>query len=88
MRTDTLIRVLAPALLLIATSFVQATADPVTAPGSSDSDKPAQPPSETPTTQPGEKSAEGGDNTNTPAEIFVPSESISADSAVSFPVDI
>ena len=85
MRINALLRVLAAALLLAALPFAYATADPASEPGSGNSNTVSQPPVETPTTQPGKTPAEGGDNKTEP---FIPSESISADSAVSFPVDI
>jgi hypothetical protein len=84
MRIDALIRLLAAASLLLLLTFVHAMADPVSDPVNGDPDKPAQPSAETSITQPGEKSAEGGDS----IQPFVPSESVPAGSAVKFPVDI
>ncbi len=78
---------LALSLLLTLVPFVQGIADPVSEPGSSNATAPAQLPSDSSISEPGEKSAEGGGNTQ-PADPFVPSETISADSAISFPVDI
>ena len=87
MRINTCTRAFAAVLLLVLLSFVYAMADPVSEPGSGDSTAPAQLPSDSSIGEPGEKSAEGGGNTR-PADPFVPSETISADSAISFPVDI
>ncbi len=87
MRINTRTRAFAAVLLLVLLSFVYAMADPVSEPGSSNSTAPAQLPSDSSISEPGEKSAEGGENTR-PADPFVPSETISADSAISFPVDI
>jgi len=87
MRNDAHTRAFAAVLLLVLLSFVYAMADPVSELGSSNSSTPAQPPSDSSISEPGEKSAEGGGET-APADPFVPSETISADSAISFPVDI
>ncbi len=87
MRNEFRTAALALSLLLTLAPFVQGIADPVSEPGSSSSTAPAQRPSDSSISEPGEKSAEGGGNTR-PAEPFVPSETVSADSAVSFPVDI
>jgi len=87
MRIDARTRAFAAVLLLVLLSFVHAMADPISEPASSNSTTPAQPSSEPSISEPGEKSAEGGENTQ-PAAPFVPSETISADSAISFPVDI
>jgi hypothetical protein len=83
MQIDRTIKLFAAALLLISITFVSATADPVADPNAGNTDTPAQSPSETPTTDPGKTPAEGGDN-----QPFIPSETISADSAIAFPVDI
>lgn len=87
MRNEFRTAALALSLLLTLAPFVQGMADPVSEPGSSNSTAPAQRPSDSSISEPGEKSAEGGENTR-PAEPFVPSETISADSAIAFPVDI
>lgn len=87
MRNDARTRAFAAVLLLVLLSFVHAMADPDSEPGSSNSATPAQPPSDSSISEPGEKSAEGGGNTQ-PTEPFIPSETISADSAIPFPVDI
>ncbi len=87
MQIDARARAFAAVLLLVLLSFVHAMADPVSEPGSSDSATPAQPPSDSSISEPGEKPVEGGGE-ESPAEPFVPSETISADSAISFPVDI
>ncbi len=87
MRINAGTRAFAAVLLLVLLSFVYAMADPVSEPGSSNPSTPAQLPSDSSISKPGEMSAEGGGNTQ-PADPFVPSETISADSAISFPVDI
>ncbi len=87
MRNEIRTAALALSLLLTLVPFVQGIADPVSEPGSSNSTAPAQLPSDSSISEPGEKSAEGGGDTR-PADPFVPSETISADSAISFPVDI
>ncbi len=87
MRINTRTRAFAAVLLLVLLSFVYAMADPVSEPGSGNSTAPAQLPSDSSISEPGEKSAEGAGNIQ-PAVPFVPSETISADSAISFPVDI
>jgi hypothetical protein len=71
-------------LLLALAPFVSAISDPASAPGGG---------SPAPETQTGASSASGSEtpargSAVTPAEPFIPSESISADSAISFPVDI
>jgi hypothetical protein len=83
MQIDKRIKQFAATLLLLLTTFVQAPADPVADPNAGNTDTPAQPPSETPTTNLGKTPAEGGDD-----KPFTPSETISADSAIAFPVDI
>ncbi len=87
MRNESRIGALALSLLLALVPFAHAMADPVSEPGSGNTTAPAQLPSDSSISEPGEKSAEGGGNTR-PAEPFVPSETVSSDSAVSFPVDI
>ncbi len=87
MQIDARTRAFAAVLLLVLLSFVHAVADPVSEPGSGDSATPAQPPSDSSISEPSEKPAEDGGNTQ-PADPFIPSETISADSAISFPVDI
>ncbi len=87
MRIDARTRTFAAVLLLVLLSVVHAMADPVSEPGSGNSITPAQPPSDSSISEPGEKSAEGGGE-ESPAEPFIPSETISADSAIPFPVDI
>ncbi len=87
MQIDARARAFAAVLMLVLLSFVHAMADPVSEPGSGNPATPAQPPSDSSISEPGEKSAEGGGSTQ-PADPFIPSETISADSAISFPVDI
>ena len=74
-------------VLLTAAPVSRALSDPATTPKG----EPAQPAVESPAHSPGatssESSAAGGAEVK-PADPFVPSESISADSAISFPVDI
>jgi hypothetical protein len=95
MQINNTIKVLAGALLSALLGFVQATADPITGQSSGNSDQPVQAPSVTPTTEPGNEAAEGGKNRDDSEggetagiKPFVPSETISADSAIAFPVDI
>lgn len=80
------IRFLVAVLLLALLTVVQAQSDPPAAQNEGKSDTPAQPPTETPTTQPGKTRAEGADTPD--YQPFTPSETISADSAIAFPVDI
>ena len=87
MRNEFRTAALALSLLLALVPFVQGIADPVSEPGSGNATAPAEPPSDSSISEAGEKSAEGGEKTR-PAEPFVPSETISADSAIAFPVDI
>jgi len=71
------------ALLLVMPPINDAAADPESKPAQRDSGVPAQPVDES--------SAEKADESagqEQPEEPFVPSETISADGAVSFPVDI
>ena len=75
---------LAVSLLLALNFVVHAAEDEASAPIEGSADTPAQPPSETAPTDPGQTRAEGAEN----IKPFTPSESISADSAVAFPVDI
>ena len=86
MRTEKSIKILAAALLLALLAVIRAPADPVGDQSSGNSDTPVQPPSESPTTQPGKTAAEGVDTTE--GGEFIPSETISADSAIAFPADI
>ena len=81
MQIDKTIKFLAAAILLL--TFAYAPADPASDESEGESDRTAQPSSETSTTEPGRRSAEAGD-----IKPFVPSEAISPDSAVAFPVDI
>ncbi len=85
MRNEFRTAALVLSLLLALVPFVQGIADPVSEPGSGNAA--AQPPSDSSISEAGEKSAEGGEKTR-PAEPFIPSETISADSAIAFPVDI
>ena len=74
-------------LLLVLVPCIHAIADPVAAQGSGDSEKAVvTQPEASDTAQPGEPSPGVGEIS--PSEPFIPSETISADSAVSFPVDI
>lgn len=87
MRNEFRTAALALSLLLALIPFAQGIADPVSEPGSGDATAPSEPSSDSSIREPGEKSAEGGENTR-PTDPFVPSETISADSAIAFPVDI
>ena len=80
-------RVLVAVLLLVMVPSVQVIADPVSDPESSVSSTPAETPSSSSTTDGDKKSAEGSDKIS-PVDPFIPTESIPADSAISFPVDI
>lgn len=88
-------RILAGVVLAAPLVFVQATADPSAGQSSGKSDQEAKSPSVTATTDPGTTSDEDGDaranaegGKTTSIKPFVPSETISADSAIAFPVDI
>lgn len=85
MRNKSRLRVLALVLPLVAAPFIGATADPATQPerGNAGTVTQSRPKSEDPVQK--EKSAPGDES---PVDPFIPSETISADSAVSFPVDI
>ena len=87
MRTESRFGILVLALLLVLVPRMGAMADPVPQPENGDqgaaTPKESQPSGATRQ----EKPAAGGVE-EPPAEPFIPSESISADSAVSFPVDI
>ncbi len=87
MRNESRITVLAIALLLVLTPFVGALAQPASGPGSGNPDAATETKAETPPATRDEKRGEGVAE-ELPAEPFIPSESISADSAISFPVDI
>lgn len=65
----------------------RAIADPVSEPESSRPGSVTETQTESTDASPREKSGER-DTKATPADPFIPSESISADSAISFPVDI
>lgn len=84
MRIDLRVVVLVAMLVLAPNFFAYAAEAPASASNDSGSDTPAQPPSETAPTEPDKTRAEGAEN----IKPFTPSESISADSAVAFPVDI
>ena len=74
-------------LLRVLVPCTHAIADPVAAQGSGDPEKSAvTQPEASDTAQPGKPSPGAGESS--PSEPFIPSETISADSAVSFPVDI
>ena len=78
---------LALALLLAPVPFIHAIADPGSEPESGDPGTTTETQEEsTNATRSGEP-AEGGAG-ESPADPFIPSETISADSAISFPVDI
>jgi hypothetical protein len=87
MRTRYQFGALVLTVLLTAAPVSRALSDPATTPKG----EPAQPAAETrprsPSATSSESSAAGGAEVK-PADPFVPSESISADSAISFPVDI
>lgn len=87
MRIDLRLRVTMAALLLVMMPFVQAPADPAAGPDGTDAGPAVEAGAGASADDRDGQSAEGGDET-VPAEPFIPSESISADSAVSFPVDI
>ena len=82
MQIEKTVKLLAAATVLLLT-FAQTPAQPTTDENEGSSQTPEQPRSETPTTQPGKTPAEGRDY-----KPFTPSETISADSAIAFPVDI
>ncbi|NIM74306.1 MAG: hypothetical protein GTO67_00360 [Gammaproteobacteria bacterium] len=94
MPIETPIRRIVAAVLLL-TAFGNTPAETPGATNSGNSAMPEQPASETPTTSPGKNRAEGADNSKGGENSgdggggeFVPSETISADSAIAFPVDI
>lgn len=87
MRNKPRIRVLSLVLLLVLTPCIHAIADPVAEPASGNPVTAAETqPEASDTVQQGKPSPGGGEIS--PSEPFIPSETISADSAVSFPVDI
>lgn len=95
MQINNTIKALAVALLSALLVFVHAAADQITDRGSGDSGQPVQTPSVAPPTEPGNESAEDGEDSDNSEggetagiKPFVPSETISADSAIAFPVDI
>ena len=75
------------ALLLGLLSFVHVCADPVADGATGDTETAAPSGSDSSAGESGDKSTQD-DEDKVPAEPFIPSEKISADSAVSFPVDI
>ena len=85
MRIKSRLRVLVPVLALVVLPFIGAIADPATRSqkGNADTVTQSQPKSQDPAEK--EKTAAGEEP---PVDPFIPSETISADSAVSFPVDI
>ena len=91
MRNKSRLGFLALVLPLVLLTFTGAIADPATQPEKGDADtvtqtqSEAQAKSQNPTQK--KKPASGGDD-ESPTDTFTPSETISADSAVSFPVDI
>ena len=98
MQIEKSIKLLAAATVLLLT-FAQLPAQTAGTENEGDSGEVKQSTSDTPTTSPGKTPAEGRDNTraegagNTeggdkPITPFTPSETISADSAIAFPVDI
>jgi len=87
MRTKHRIGALVLVLLLVWTAFGGALADPASQPASGNTAPLTETQLESSDASRNAGSREG-DRQETPAEPFVPSESVSADSAVSFPVDI
>ena len=85
MRNKSRLRVLVLVLPLVVVPCIGATADPAiqSQKGNADTVTQSQPKSQAPAEK--EKSAAGEES---PVDPFIPSETISADSAVSFPVDI
>ncbi len=79
--------VLVSALLLSLVPFIHAMADPASEPESGEQGTSTETQAESSKATRSEQPAEGGSE-ETPTDPFIPSESISADSAVSFPVDI
>ena len=82
-----LARVLAMALLLVLVPFIPAIADPASEPERGDPGTTTETQSESSNATRNGEPAEG-DAGESPAAPFIPSETISADSAISFPVDI
>ncbi len=82
-----LARVLAMALLLVLVPFIHAIADPASEPESGDPGTTTETQAESSNATRNAEPAEG-DAAESPADPFIPSETISADSAISFPVDI
>jgi len=85
MRNNARLRVLALVLPLVVLPFSGAPADPVTQPEKDEGDAATQSQPEFPGPAQREEPAAGKQS---PVDSFIPSETISADSAVSFPVDI
>ena len=85
MRIEAQARVLVAILLLLMVPSSQVVADPVSDPDGSASSTPAETPSSSSTADGDKKSTEGS---GSPVEPFIPTETIPADSAISFPVDI
>ncbi len=87
MRNESRVTALAMALLLVLVPFVHAIAQPASESESGDPGTITETQAESP---PATRNAERGEGVaeESPAEPFIPSESISADSAISFPVDI
>jgi hypothetical protein len=87
MRNRSRLGVLVLALPLVVAPFAGAIAGPATQPekDGADTQTQSQPKSQNPAEK---KKPAGGAGKESPIEPFIPSETISADSAVSFPVDI
>jgi hypothetical protein len=87
MRNKPRIEALSLVLLLVLVPCIHAMADPVAEPGSGNPSTAAETqPEASDTAQPGKPSPGVGEIS--PSEPFIPSETISTGSAVSFPVDI
>ncbi|GMQ75781.1 MAG: hypothetical protein BMS9Abin01_1039 [Gammaproteobacteria bacterium] len=87
MRNESRVTALVMALLLVLVPFVHAIAQPAS---ESESGNPGRVTETQAESAPATRNEERGEGVaeESPAEPFIPSESISADSAVSFPVDI
>lgn len=87
MRTKHRIGALVLISLFVSNPLSGASADPASEPESGEPDPVTETQTRSSNAVPSNKSGEN-DRKETPAEPFIPSESVSADSAVSFPVDI
>jgi len=87
MRNESRVTALAIVLLLVLVPFVNAIAQPASGSESGNPGTVTETQAESPPATRNEERGEGVAE-ESPAEPFIPSESISADSAISFPVDI